>query len=230
MKKIYETLPWYKDRTKLTDWDGYKNLAKVKDGKLARRLLRLCDAGMTNEDFDKLAKTEDFQRAVDALLTEFGGNDREGETRLLRTTALEQFLLKKLDGTIPWAAYAARRTCLMKPIDDFLACEHKSNCVRILSRFCHSPVESILIRHDLLTLDGGIFAERIISAIELGVPLERIKGTLDINFDAGMKALKKYIPDITEATLAKCADEYQRSWKKRERQPTASSSSYSPKP
>ena len=93
MKKIYETLPWYKDRTKLTDWDGYKNLAKVKDGKLARRLLRLCDAGMTNEDFDKLAKTEDFQRAVDALLTEFGGNDRAGETRLLRTTALEQFLL-----------------------------------------------------------------------------------------------------------------------------------------
>ncbi len=47
------------------------------------------------------------------------------------------------------------------------------------------------------------------------VPVD-FKGTLDINFNAGMKALKKYIPDITEATLAKCADEYQRSWKKRE--------------
>ena len=77
MKKIYETLPWYKDRTKLTDWDGYKNLSKVKDGKLARRLLRLCDAGMTNEDFDKLEsdKANCRAKAYDIVLngTELGG-------------------------------------------------------------------------------------------------------------------------------------------------------------
>lgn len=31
---------------------------------------------------------------------------------------------------------------------------------------CLQPVESILIRHDLLTLDGGIFAERVPEELE----------------------------------------------------------------
>jgi len=212
MHKINEVLPAYKTRGSVTEWDKYKKLASVKDGELGQRLLRQCDAGLSNEDFDKVSKTQYFQVAIDAIMTVLEEKDRDEEIKRLRATALTQFLIKKLDGTIPWNAYAARTKCLMYPLAINPNCENRFNCSRVLSRICHSIVEAILIRHDLLTEDGGIFAERIINAIELDVPLARIKNFLGINFEVGIKALKKYIPDASEEVLAKCANEYQQSW------------------
>ena len=53
---------------------------------------------------------------------------------------------------------------------------------------------------------------RLLTAIELGVPFSRISNFTGINMDAAIRVLQKHFPYVTREFLAQCADEYLVSW------------------
>lgn len=194
MKKAHEVLGVFIHHPGLTDAPLHKELAKVKDGKFAQELLkRIHSTGLSPKEFAKLEKTPYFKRAFAALIKT---KPSPALLEMLRTAAVSYHRLVRLDGTIPWELYTKCFGCLSDPEFEPLSCE-RMNCRTVLSEQI-GVFFAILLRHDILSRDGGIFADRLITAIELGVPLETIKAYPHLNFAVATEVLKEFFPQCNE--------------------------------
>ena len=194
MKKAHEVLGVFIHHPNLTDAPLHKALAKVKDGKFAQVLLkRIHSTGLSPKEFAKLEKTPYFKRAFAALIKT---KPSPALLEMLRTAAVSYHRLGRLDGTIPWELYTKCFGCLSDPEFEPLSCE-RMNCRTVLSEQI-GVFFAILLRHDILSRDGGIFADRLITAIELGVPLETIKAYPHLNFAVATEVLKEFFPQCNE--------------------------------
>lgn len=199
MKKANQVLGIFTHPTAQFDSPVYKGLNKVKDGKLAQKFLeRLSTKGFSPEEFEKFEKTERFKRIVAALMKVKPTDDL---VELLRGGVISQNRLNRLDGTIPWELYARIFPCLKSATLEPTKCWGR-NCRFVLNKEL-GVLASILLRHDILSREGGIFADRLITAIELGVPLEKIKTYFQINLSVAIEVLKEFFPDINEDKLRK---------------------------
>lgn len=197
MKKAREVLGVFIHHPDLTDAPIHKALAKVKDGKFAQELLKqIHSKGFSPEEFSKQEKTPRFKRAFAALMKT---KPSPALLEMLRTAAVSYHRLGRLDGTIPWELYAKCFECLSDPEFEPLSCE-RMNCRTVLSERI-GVFFAILLRHDILSREGGIFADRLITAIELGVPIETIKAYPHLNFTVAMEVLKKFFPQCNEEWL-----------------------------
>ena len=194
MKKAREVLGFFKHHPDPTDAPIHKALAKVKDGKFAQELLkRIHSTGLSPKEFAKLDKTPYFKRAFAALMKT---KPSPALLEMLRTAAVSYNRLGRLDGTIPWELYTKCFGCLSDPEFEPLSCE-RMNCRTVLSEQI-GVFFAILLRHDILFREGGIFADRLITAIELGVPLETIKMYPHLNYTVAIDVLKEFFPQCDE--------------------------------
>ena len=86
------------------------------------------------------------------------------------------------------------------------------NCKTLLRRTYYQLIEMILTRHEILAEENGIFADQLITAIELGVPFSRITSYMGSTLDVAIKVLQKHFPYVSKEFLAQCSDEYLSSW------------------
>ena len=194
MKKAHEVLGVFIHHPDLTDAPIHKALAKVKDGKFAQELLKqIHSKGFSPEEFSKQEMTPRFKRAFAALMKT---KPSPALLEMLRTAAVSYHRLSRLDGTIPWKLYTKCFGCLSDPEFEPLSCE-RMNCRTVLSEQI-GVFFAILLRHDILSREGGIFADRLITAIELGVPLETIKAYPHLNFAVATEVLKEFFPQCNE--------------------------------
>jgi len=174
-----------------------------------------CESGMSEAELDKMKEDDDFQKAIAAIEEAETSPNRDRIIRSLRCTARLFHRLKNLDGTIPWKLYAEKYPCLNHIEMDPAKCRGEMlPCNSVLTKCLGSVVETILMRHEILSKEGGIFAERLITAIELGVPFHRIKKSQDINLPVAMKVLKEYFPDCTEEWLETLQGHYEKDWER----------------
>ena len=204
MKKAHEVLGVFVHHPDLTDAPLYKKLGKVKDGKLAQELFnQIHSKGFSLEEFTKLEKTLRFKRAFAAIMKTAPSL---GLMEMLRTAAVSYHRLGRLDGTIPWELYTKCFECLSDPEFEPPSC-NRMNCRTVLSEQI-GVFFAILLRHDILSREGGIFADRLITAIELGVPLETIKAYPHLNFPVAMRVLKEFFPQCNEKWLGAQSKEF----------------------
>jgi len=211
MKSIYEVLPMFRNSQPISESKFFKNLKSIPYGNLAQDLLLKCEAGMIESEFDWLMSEDSSVKAVEALKIAHCTTDEKIILTSLKSFAAIHSRIKQLDGTIPWEMYAETFPCLSLPSMEPKECS-RSACREILTRHYSSVIEVILMRHEILSKEAGIFAERLITAIELGVPFERIKRCLGINLQAAIKTLKEYIPECSEEWLSNISKCYEEDW------------------
>lgn len=204
MKKAHEVLGFFIHHPDPTDAPIHKALAKVKDGKFAQELLkRIHSTGLSPKEFAKLEKTPYFKRAFAALMKT---KPSPALLEMLRTAAVSYHRLGRLDGTIPWELYTKCFGCLSDPEFEPPSC-NRMNCRTVLSEQI-GVFFAILLRHDILSREGGIFADRLITAIELGVPLETIKMYPHLNYTVAIEVLKEFFPQCDEKWLEEQSKEF----------------------
>lgn len=175
---------------------------------------------MSPADFDKLTRTANFKKAISALEKVHEKPTHDRIVGSLRNTATTFYWLKKHDGRIPWEAYTKRFRCLNLSNMEPAECRSQTlPCNSVLARCFGSVLETILFRHEMLSKENGIFAERLITAVELGVPFHRIKRSLDINLPVAMKVLKEYFPDCSEEWLEHLTETYAKDWEREPKPP-----------
>ena len=203
MKTASKIIPFLKNHDPISKSQIFQSLSKVKFGKLAKKLLKQCEAGMSPHDFAAIEAKPKFKQAVSALAVAQKTNDTSRIIWCLKGTAFMFYRLKRLDSEIPWRHYAEIYPCLKEDGMEPGECRGTRGCERILGHECGSVLGVILLRHDILSREGGIFADRLISALELGVPYERIKAARTINLPVALGVLKEFFPDINEDKLRK---------------------------
>jgi len=222
MYTVFESLPFFKNYSSISDTDFFKRLNDVKDGERAQNLMLKCEGGMSEAEFDAMKDGDDFQRAVSAIEEAETSPNRDRIISSLRCTARLFHRLKNLDGTIPWAMYTERYPCLKHVEMEPEKCRGEMlPCNSVLTRCLGSVVETILMRHEILSKAGGIFADRLLTAIELGVPFHRIKKYQDINLPVAMKVLKEYFPDCSEEWLEHLTETYAKDWEREPEPPNS---------
>lgn len=204
MKKAREVLGVFIHHHDLTDAPLYKKLDKVKDGKFAQELLKqIHSKGFSPEEFSKQEKTPRFKRAFAALMKT---KPSPVLLEMLRTAAVSYHRLGRLDGTIPWELYTKCFECLSDPEFEPPSC-NRMNCRTVLSEQV-GVFFAILLRHDILSREGGIFADRLITAIELGVPLETIKQYPHLNLPVAIEVLTEFFPQCNEKWVEEQSKEF----------------------
>jgi len=215
MHTVYKSLPFFKNYSPISEQDIFKKLGSLKNGRIAKDLMVRCEKGMPDKEFDAMAKTPNFKKAIAAIEKVQENPNHDRIVSSLKTTARLFCWLKKHDGTIPWESYTKRYRCLKLPTMDPDKCRQQMlPCNSVLTKCFGSVLETILFRHDLLSKDNGIFAERLISAVELGVPFHRIQKSLDINLPVAMKVLKEYFPNCSEEWLEHLTNSYAKDWER----------------
>lgn len=215
MKKANEVLPHYKNGVSSKENPVLVELFKSRNGKAVERFLAKCDAGLSPAEFERLEKSKDFDKVLDALVNGCPNFNKAVQAFALKSYANTNRLLKKLDGTIPWEAYLERFRCLKmeKMVDEKCAgSEACWNCKTLLRRTYYQLIEMILTRHEILAEENGIFADQLITAIELGVPFSRITSYMGSTLDVAIKVLQKHFPYVSKDFLSQCANEYLESW------------------
>ena len=213
MKKAHEVLGFFIHHPDPTDAPIYKALTKVKGGEIAKKLLMEIETnGFSPEEFAKLEKTPRFKRAFAALLKTAPSPVL---MEMLRTAAVSYHRLSRQDGTIPWELYTKCFGCLSDPEFEPPSC-NRMNCRTVLSEQI-GVFFAILLRHDILSRDGGIFADRLITAIELGVPLETIKMYPHLNYTVAIEVLKEFFPQCNEKWVDEQSREFAEMYRRTKR-------------
>ena len=215
MKKANEVLPFYMNGESITEKSLFAELGKMKNGKLTRDFLLKCESGISPDEFEKLEKRGDFDKILAVLHEQFPNIDKAVQAIALKSFANTNRLLKKLDGTIPWDAYMERFPCLKLPRmagEECFNSKHCWSCKTFHRRTYYHLIEMLLVRHEILSEENGIFADRLLTAIELGVPFSRIESYMGSTVDDAIAVLKKHFPYTNKDFLAQCATEYLESW------------------
>lgn len=208
MRKAKQVIPFIKNHCSVRTTDFYKSLSDIKDGRIAQWVLRQCEAGLSPQAFAKLKADPKFARALPALMAVLPNHTAEEHSNILEDSALTFHRLKKHDGKIPWELYGKAYPCLLQPEMEPTVCRGHRHCERVLSRNFNSVLSAVLMRTDILSRDGGIFADRLLTAIECGVPLERIRKVRSINFPVALEVLREFFPDIDEKMIEDYRKEY----------------------
>lgn len=215
MKKANEVLPFYMNGESITEKSLFAELGKMKNGKLTRDFLLKCESGISPDEFEKLEKRGDFDKILAVLHEQFPNIDKAVQAIALKSFANTNRLLKKLDGTIPWDAYMERFPCLKLPRmagEECFNSKHCWSCKTFHRRTYYHLIEMLLVRHEILSEENGIFADRLMTAIELGVPFSRVESYMGSTVDDAIAVLRKHFPYTNKDFLAQCATEYLESW------------------
>lgn len=215
MKKANEVLPFYKNGKSLTRKSLFAELGKVENGKLTRDFLLKCESGISPDEFERFEKRKDFDKILTVLHEQFPNIDKAVQAIALKSFAHTNYLLDKLDGKIPWEAYVKRYPCLMLPRMSDDECANNKHCLSCMTfhrRTYYHLIEMLLVRHEILSEENGVFADRLMTAIELGVPFSRIESYMGSTLDAAIAVLKKHFPYTNKDFLSQCAIEYLESW------------------
>lgn len=214
MRKVDEVLPFFKNEASQKSGSEFNEL-RNSNGKVVKEFISRCEDGLSPEEFDSLAEKKDFEKVLAALRKQRPDISLPMQIFALKSYANTNRLLKKLDGTIPWEAYLERFRCLKmeKMVDEKCAgSETCWNCKTLLRRTYYQLIEMLLVRHEILAEENGIFADELITAIELGVPFSRITSYMGSTLDVAIKVLQKHFPYVSKEFLAQCSDEYLDSW------------------
>ena len=214
MKKVDEVLPFFQNGFSPESESKFDKL-RNSNGKVVKEFISRCEDGLSSEEFENFEQTKDFEKVLAALHKQRPDISLPEQVFALKSYANTNRLLKKLDGSIPWEAYMERFPCLKLPRMADEECfnnKHCLSCKSILRRPYYHLIERILTRHEILAEENGIFADQLITAIELGVPFSRIESYMGSTLDVAVKVLQKHFPYVSKAFLAQCATEYLDSW------------------
>ena len=215
MKKANEVLPFYMNGESITEKSLFAELCNMKNGKLTRDFLLKCESGISPNEFQRFEKRKAFDKILAVLHDQFPNIDKAVQAIALKSFANTNRLLKKLDGTVPWETYVKRYPCLLLPRmsdDECANNKHCWSCKTFHRRTYYHLIEMLLVRHEILSDENGIFADRLMTAIELGVPFSRIESYMGSTVDDAIAVLRKHFPYTNKDFLAQCATEYLESW------------------
>ena len=214
MKKANEVLPFFKKEASQKSGSEFNEL-RNSNGKVVKEFISRCEDGLSPEEFENFEKTKDFEKVLSALHKNRPDISLPMQVFALKSYANTNRLLKKLDGTIPWDAYMERFPCLKLPRmagEECFNSKHCWSCKTFHRRTYYHLIEMLLVRHEILSEENGIFADRLLTAIELGVPFSRIESYMGSTVDDAIAVLKKHFPYTNKDFLAQCATEYLESW------------------
>ena len=214
MKKVDEVLPFFKNGFTPESESKFANL-RNSNGKIVQQFFSRCMDGLSPEEFENFEKTKDFEKVLAALRKQRPDIILPMQVFGLKSFANVNRLLKKLDGTIPWEAYVKRYPCLELPkmVNEECANDKRCwNCKTFHRRTYYHLIEMLLVRHEILSDENGIFADRLLTAIELGVPFSRIESYMGSTVDDAIAVLRKHFPYTNKDFLSQCANEYLESW------------------
>ena len=198
MKRAKEVLPFIKQYTPAKSSETGRLFKSVKDGKIALALMTKCERGLSDAAFTKFMESATFKRGIKVIMSTCPARSKEATVQIFRNIATTFHRLKSLDGKIPWELYMKAYPCLAHADMEPSECRGKIGCEEVLTRNLNSTFSAILLRHDILAQEGGFFADRLITAIEMGVPFERIKNSRRINLAVGIEILKNFFPECDE--------------------------------
>ena len=214
MKKVDEVVPFFKNEASQKSGSEFNEL-RNSNGKVVKEFISKCADGLSPEEFENFEQTKDFEKVLAALHKNRPDISLPMQVFALKSYANTNRLLKKLDGKIPWEAYVKLYPCLKLPkmVDEECADnEHCWKCKTFHRRTYYHLIEMLLVRHEILSDENGIFADRLLTAIELGVPFSRIESYMGSTLDAAIAVLKKHFPYTNRDFLSQCATEYLESW------------------
>ena len=214
MKKVHEVLPFFQNGFSPESESKFANL-RNSNGKIVQRFISRCTEGLSPAEFESFEKTKDFEKVLAALHKNRPDISIPEQVFALKSFANVNRLLKKLDGKIPWEAYVELYPCLKLPkmVNEECANDKRCwNCKTFHRRTYYHLIEMLLVRHEILSDENGIFADRLLTAIELGVPFSRIESYMGSALDAAIAVLKKHFPYTNRDFLSQCATEYLESW------------------
>lgn len=208
MKHAKEILPFIKHYTPAKNSEIGQSVKSVKDGKTALSLMEKCERGLSEAAFAKYMESDTFKRGIKAIMSTCPARSKEATVQIFRNIATTFHRLKSLDGKIPWELYMKSYPCLAHADMEPIECRGKIGCEEVLARNLNSTFSAILLRHDILAQEGGFFADRLITAIEMGVPFERIKNSRRINLAVGIEILKKFFPECDEKWIEQLTKDF----------------------
>ena len=158
-------------------------LGKLPGGKLAQALLLRIDCGMTEGEFESWKSTFDFPKALAALQVE----NPEISEDLLRDYAHFRRCYNYFADELPWNDILDCYPCLQN-----FSKKHDQKLCEVCG-FCGMDrgeiLQNILYRADYRRQSGGFYADRLLTAILLDVPLEKIERCRMINVNAALRVL-----------------------------------------
>ena len=166
MKKADEVLPFFKNEASQKSGSEFNEL-RNSNGKVVKEFISRCEDGLSPEEFDSLAEKKDFEKVLAALRKQRPDISLPMQVFALKSFANTNRLLKKLDGTIPWEAYTERFPCLKLPRmadEECFSSKHCLSCKTFHRRTYYHLIEMLLVRHEILAEDNGIFADRLMTA------------------------------------------------------------------
>lgn len=191
MKQFTEFIPCCKNFTFVKDLPLYDDLGKIPHGKFAREFLEKCENGDISpkalKEFMKNPKYVDAVKCIKKVHPPASIKNLLGYTTFM-------WRLRKFGRNIPWELVEKAYPCMggkVKEDDDF--CLNKCSLGGAAS-----VLDGILFRADLLSRRGGYFADRLMTAIRLGVPYELIEKSKDINLPVALEILKEFFPECDE--------------------------------
>lgn len=208
MKRAKEVLPFIKQYTPAQNSETGRLVKSVKDGRFALALMTKCERGLSKAAFTKYMESDTFKRGIKAIMSTRREFSEEATIQIFRNIATTFHRLKSLDGKIPWKLYMKAYPCLAHADMEPIECRGKIGCEEVLTHNLNSTFSAILLRHDILAQEGGFFADRLITAIEMGVPFERIKNSRRINLTIGIEILKKFFPECDEKWVEQLTKDY----------------------
>ena len=214
MKKVDEVLPFFKNEASQKSESEFDEL-RNSNGKAVKEFISKCADGLSPDEFESFEKNKDFEKVLAALRKQRPDISLPMQVFALKSFANTNRLLKKLDGKIPWEVYAECFPCLKLPKLSNDECANSEQCWKCKTfhrRTYYQLIEMLLVRHEILSDDNGIFADRLMTAIELGVPFSRIESYMGSTVDDAIAVLKKHFPYTNKDFLAQCATEYLESW------------------
>lgn len=212
MKTAKDVVPFFKNYPYGRSPEINRLFEDVPNGALAQDLLVKCENGMDEREFETLASSAGFKEALTALQAAFSIKDEKDALSILRSCATLFRRLRLLDGTVPWELYGKAFPCLQNPNMEPVECRNTQHCQCVLSRRFFCVFEAILFRHEILSRDGGIFADRLVTAIDLGVPFERLKHMRDVNLPVAIATLREFFPDCDEQWVEEMTSRAAKGW------------------
>ena len=228
MKKVDEVLPFFKNEASPKSGSEFNEL-RNSNGKVVKEFISKCADGLSPDEFESFEKNKDFEKVLAALRKQRPGISLPMQVFALKSYANTNRLLKKLDGTVPWETYVKRYPCLLLPRmsdDECANSKHCWSCKTFHRRTYYHLIEMLLVRHEILSEDNGIFADRLLTAIELGVPFCRIESYMGSTVDDAITVLRRHFPDTTKDFLSQCSNEYLDSWHRLAASPEESTSDF----
>ena len=201
MKKFTKSIPYLQHYQSIVELPIYKDLKNVPNGRLAQRFFKQAEDGeISPADFKKLAATPKFKAIVAAIKHV----DQRTIAADLKRFSRCMWRFRKYGSTVPWDLYSKKYHCVGSEEITNENCQHCpfGGEAEIL--------DDILLRAEILSRKGGFFADRLLTAMLLAVPFERIESSPDINLPVAIEILKEFFPKCDDKWIRDIIEENQK--------------------